>query len=231
MSKKSIILLIIEAIILIGIFGTIKSCDNNKIDILRQNYKASLDTIEMIRLENNNLLYEKSMYILSESELLSKLNISKSEIKDLKKKLDASIEALANVEAIVKIDTIHTVTDSIVYINKDIIYDFSYKDEWLSLKGKSIISQLTGETTLYNINVPTPLRVGITEDYKIFVESKNPYLNITDIEGAILDDSKFVKSKPYWTHGISIGFGIQYGIFNKDIDIGPQFGYSFQYNF
>ena len=229
--KSTIILLIIEALFLIVIFGAIKSCDNRKIDILEQNYKASKDTMEIIKLDNNKLLHEKSMYILSENELISQLNISKSEIKELKQKLQSSIEALANVDTKILIDTIYTTTDSIVYKDKDIIYDFSYKDDWLSLNGKTIFSQSNGSTQLYNINIPTPLRVGITKDYQIFVETENPYLYITNIDGAILDSSNFIKKKSHWTHGVQFGFGIQYGLFNKGFDIGPQIGYSLQYNF
>lgn len=230
MKKSTIILLIIEALLFFSIFGCVKSCDNKQLAISQQNLKAAQDTIEMLYMENGELAYEKSLYILSENQLQNQLSISKSELIDIKKKFgDLSLLIKSNNE--IRIDTVYSTIDSIIYINDTTNHYFKYNDDWLSLEGQSMILDGSGKTILYNIKVPTPISIGLTEDYRVFIKSPNPYLSITEIDGAILDNSKFNQNKSHWSHGIQIGLGIQYGLFNKELDIGPQIGYSLQYNF
>ena len=227
---KNILYLIIEALMFICIIGWVKSCDDEKLAIATQNLIAAQDTIEVLQTKNGELVYEKALYILSESELRNQLNISKSELKDLKKTI-GNLSALVKTNTVVKIDTIYSTKDSIIYINDTTQHYFRYNDEWLSLEGLSTEYDGLGKTILYNINVPTPITVGLTDEYKVFIKSPNPYLSITEIEGAILDKSKFSPKESHWSHGIQFGIGVQYGLFNKDLDIGPQIGYSLQYNF
>lgn len=227
--RKWILILVIEALIFIGIFGWMKSCDNQTIDKYKQNYEVSQDSLEIIKMKNGNLLYEREAYIMSEKELMAQLDISKSEIKDLKKKV-GDLLYISNIDTKIQIDTIHTIKDSIIYIDRNMFIDkFKYYDEWLSLDGTTHFMDSTAKTTINNIEMITPLRVGLSKDYKIFVESPNPYLSITNIEGAVLEESKIIK-KQRWSHGIHLGFGIQYGIISKTLDIGPQLGYSLHFN-
>ena len=81
--------------------------------------------------------------------------------------------------------------------------------------------------TLY-MNVP--LMLGLTDDYKFWVKTDNPYVTFTNIDGAVIDNSSVKKDKRLH-HGISLGFGFQYGLFGKQFDFGPQFGYSFMLSF
>ena len=227
--RKWIIALVIEALILIGVFGWMKSCDNQTIDKYKQNYEASQDSLEIVKMKNGNLLYEREAYIMSEKELMAQLDISKSEIKDLKKRV-GELLYIANIDTKVRIDTIHATKDSIIYVDRNtFINKFKYYDEWLTLDGSTQFKDSTSKTIINNIEMVTPLRVGLSKEYKIFVESPNPYLTITDIEGAVLEESKIVK-KQRWSHGFHIGFGVQWGIINKNVDIGPQFGYSLHFN-
>ena len=227
--RKWIIALVIEALILIGVFGWMKSCDNQTIDKYKQNYEASQDSLEVVKLKNGGLLYEREAYIMSEKELMSQLDISKAEIKELKKKV-GELLYMANVDTKVKVDTIREVRDSIIYIDRNtFINKFKYYDEWLTLDGSTQFNDSISKTIINNIEMVTPLRVGLSKDYKIFVESPNPYLSITDIEGAVLEESKIVK-KQRWSHGFHFGFGVQWGIVNKTFDVGPQVGYSLHFN-
>ena len=227
---KNLLYLIAEAIIFIIIIMWVNDYKSNQISLLEQNLKATNDSIETIHLKNNQLVYEKSLYITNNEQLMELLNISKDELKDLKKKV-GELELLANSNSVVKYDTIYTTKDSIIYIGDDLINRFEYNDKWLSLKGETLFTNDTSNTVLYNISIPTPLKVGLTSDYNIFVIPKNPYMTITTIEGAILNKSKLIPKKQHWSHGFYIGFGVQYGLYNKDLDVGPQFGYSLQYNF
>lgn len=230
MNKTTWIATIFEAILFILIIGAIKSCDNEKLSIATQNLIAAQDSIEVLQMKNGELIYEKSLYILSESELRDQLSISKSELKELKKTV-GDLSALVKTNTIVKIDTIYSTKDSIIYINDTTHHHFQYNDEWLSLDGLSMVYDGSGKTILYNIKVPTPISIGLTEEYNVFIKSPNPYLSITEIEGAILDKSKFSPKESHWSHGVQFGIGIQYGLFNKELDIGPQIGYSLQFNF
>lgn len=222
-------ILVVSLMILFGVAGCVSKCDRDKIDILEQNLKAAQDTIDVIKLDNGKLLYEKSSYVLNEKELLKQLNITKEELAELKKKVGQPT-FITDIETVIKYDTIKTIKDTIIYRNNNIDYTFHYNDEWLRFDGNTIFKDSTASTNIYNISIPTNLRVGLTKDYKIFVIPQNPYMTISNIEGAILDKSSIV-NKPKFSHGLTIGLGVQYGIINKQFDIGPQISYGLHINF
>ena len=68
MTKKSWIILIIEALVFIALLGTISRCSRDKIDTLEHNIDAYKDRIEYVEDRNENLLVIKSSLILSEEE-------------------------------------------------------------------------------------------------------------------------------------------------------------------
>ena len=189
--------------------------------ILEQNFKAATDTIEVLKLKNGELLYEKSAFILKENELQTQLSLSKDEIKELKKKI-GGINTITKIETQVEFDTIYIKNNSIGPSQ----FSFEYNDNWLKLKGLSS----KDSTQIYDISVPIDLVVGMSKDYNIFVKTDNPYLKVNNIEGAVVDRNLFEK-KSSWSHGVSIGFGIQYGLSNKGFDYGPQISYGFTYKF
>ena len=76
MNKQTWILLGIEALMFIGLIIGVKSCDNAKINDIEQNLLASRDTVEILHMKNGELVYEKSLYILKEKELLNHYNLS-----------------------------------------------------------------------------------------------------------------------------------------------------------
>ena len=43
--------------------------------------------------------------------------------------------------------------------------------------------------------------------------------------------SEIAKKEKHFHHGIYLGFGINYGIINKVLDVGPSFGYCVVYTF
>ena len=219
-TKNSIIALIVTTLMLIfSISGCVYKCNRDQITILKQNLRAAQDTVEVFKLSNGNLLYEKAAYILNEKDLLKQLNMAK----EIKKKVGQPIY-ITDIQPVIKYDTINTVKDSIIYKNGDLDYTFKHNDKWLSFRGHTLIKDSIPSTQIFDIFIPTSLKVGLTKDYNIFVEPTNPYMAITSIEGAVLNKSSLVK-KPKFTHGLTIGLGVQYGILNKQIDIGPQISY------
>jgi hypothetical protein len=91
-------------------------------------------------------------------------------------------------------------------------------------------------TTLNNMSMSVPLELGITDDNQFFAVSKNPYIVITDVNGAKILSNK---NKPKrWCVGPTITVGIGYGCgtdFNggsikKGLIVGVMGGFSVTYN-
>lgn len=211
------------------LFISTKSCvdsrDSN--EALKQNLIAAQDTIRIHTLKNGDLLAEKNAFILNEQELEKQLGIAKNEIKELKSKVGSSFTTITKIESKIEYDTIVIPGDTVIINNGQRLVKFSYNDEWLSLSGETHIDSIY-RTKLYNINIPVDLVVGATKENKIFVETKNPYLHINNITGAVLQDTR---KKSHWGFGLGIGVGAQYGIINKKIDIGPQVMCGVMYRF
>lgn len=219
---------IIEALIFILIILCFKNCNNNEINILKHNLETSQDTIEMYRMKNNELLYEKLSYIGTEKELREQLDITKSELNDIKKKVGVPVY-ISKVETKVIYDTIRDIQTEIIYKDNTILSKFNYNDDWLKINGENIINDSVSICNINNLELYTPFTVGLTDNYKVFVSTPNPYIKISDINSVVID--KKLKSNKKWSFGVDVGIGIQYGIFNKNFDIGPQLGIGIHYNF
>ena len=233
MDKKYWIYIVLEAIIFIFIIGTMAMCNNNKTKLLEHNLDTYKDTVNIVKLENQELLSYKKTFILTEKELRTELDISKQEIKNLEKKLNSNIAYIAKLEGQINIkDSIVFKTDTIYITNNFVTKNFYIKNDWLYmnaiLSGSSIENS---ELTLDSINMLVPLDVGLTDDYKFWAKSKNPYLSITNINGGAVYKSEIAKKEKHFHHGIYLGFGINYGIINKVLDVGPSFGYCVVYTF
>ena len=86
-------------------------------------------------------------------------------------------------------------------------------------------------TTITENTVPLKLKVGLTQDWKIFVTSDNPNVNLTSIEGVLVDKKAFLKQqkKDRFSIGIQFGFGAQYGLMHRQFDYGPYIGIGAEY--
>lgn len=234
MTKKSWIILIIEALVFIALLGTISRCSRDKIDTLEHNIDAYKNEIELVEAKNGELIAIKESLILSESEIKEELNLTKLEIKELEKQLDDDIAYINKLEAEISIkDTLWLKPDT-VFVKTDGTYvkTFEWKDGWTkintSVSGNSIMDS---KLTLNYLKMDVPLELGLTDDYKFWVKSENPYVNFTDIKSTVINNSSVKEKEKRWHHGISLGFGFQYGLFGKTWDFGPQLGYSIEYSF
>ena len=141
------------------------------------------------------------------------------------------IAYIANISSQVRVDTLE-LRDTIYQVSDNRFnIDWSYSDKWLRLKGGTLYDNGKSTTELYGISLYTPLKVGLTDNYTIFVEAENPYLKITNIEGAIIDGSNLRPKPNYWTLSLQGGLGAQYGLINNKFDIGPYVGVGVSYNF
>jgi hypothetical protein len=193
--SKSLKTIIIESVVSVAIIIfllTLLNGKSNELDIANSNLRAATDSIEMYELKNGALVYEINSYILEKKQLEQYLDVSKKEVKDLEKKLGDALSYISKVEGQVKYDTI-TMHDTVVWIDDVAYADILYNDQWISIEGQTKIDKNQAQTTLNNIVVPVPLKVGLTDNYNIWVESENPYLTITELKGAVVKDSPIIQ--------------------------------------
>jgi hypothetical protein len=223
---------------LITIAALTISSYKNKLNDAEQNITAYKGKIEQLELKNGELISMKDSYILKNKELQEMFDMSKKEIRDLEKKLGDDLAYITKIETVVKYDTIRTTKDSIIYkdntiptfpINMDI--KFEYKDKWMCLNGVTSVEDTISHTSITNLSMDVPLKVGLADNYKIFVQSDNPYVNFNSIEGAVVDGSKFAPKKKRFSWGIQVGAGVMYDALHKNIAVGPYGGLGVEFNF
>lgn len=233
MTKKSWIILIIEALVFIALLGTVSRCSRDKIDTLEHNIEAYKDRIEYVEDRNENLIAIKESLYMNEAKMMGELEVSKAEIKDLKKKLNDDIAYIAKLESQIALkDTVFMKPDTIFVKDGTVVKSFNWTDEWTNI-GASVSGNSIADSKLSidKLSVDVPLELGLTDDYKFWVKSENPYVNFTDIKSVVIGNSSVKEKEKRWHHGISLGFGFQYGLFGKTWDFGPQLGYSIEYSF
>lgn len=223
--KKSIISLIVEAVLFIGIISFGYKVMNGKLETSEQNLIAYKGQVEQLELKNGELITTRDSYILDKKQLEEALDVSKSEVKDLEKKLDSSLAYIANMESKIRIDTVTIVKDSIIYDEGDIVQiHFDYDDEWFGVKGTTDLTGPEITTSLYDIEMYIPIQWGIMDNYKIFVRSDNPYVSFTNLEGAVIDGSKLIPKQRKFGLSVQGGMGVNYDLISKNLGVGPYLG-------
>ena len=234
---KNTLWYVVEFIVFILILSCVHGYYSRELNITEQNLKAAQGEIVKMELKNGELLVAKDSYIATINNLENILNITKKEAKDLQHQLDSKIAYISKIESNTKVEYIEVIKDSIIYVNNDpynIVTTFHYSDEWLNIKGVSNIcwgDKFNYNTTLNEIKMDTPLTVGLTEDYKIFVTTPNPYVNFSNINGAVIDKNKLHPSKKRINWGLQSGIGIMYDITRNNISAGPYVGAGVEWNF
>lgn len=188
------------------------------------NYRVMQDSIGVVTTKYGEVLYERGSLIIEKRELEAALDVSNKQVKEYEKKIGSKLAYIAKLEAQLKIKDTVTVTE-VVHDTLSNSYTIRYTDEWFGFNERfSLENQKAPRLDVYDIWMNTPLKVGITDDYTIFVTSPNPYLDVSSIEGAVIDGSRFnQKPQRIWV-GFYLGYGFQYGMINKQLDIGPQCG-------
>ena len=210
----------------------INKCNNNNRlkDELEHNRMVMTDSVRTLKLKNGEQASTINSYILKKNELEKYIDANLQKIKELEDKLGSKTAYITNIKTVTLYDSI-VCRDTVLVKDNKLTYNISYKDDWLSLNGSSNIQNNKATTVFDSISVNTPLQVGITEDYQIWVTSKNPYLHIDDIEGAVISGSKFNKKKKHFGVGVNAGIGAQYDITRHNIGFGPYVGGGINYNF
>ena len=224
--RKSIISLIVEAVLFIGIISFGYKVMNGKLETSEQNLLAYKGQMEQLELKNGELIATRDSYILDKKNLEEALNVSKSEVKDLEKKLNSSLAYIANMESQIRIDTVTIVKDSIIYDEGDIAQiHFDYDDDWFGVKGTTDLTGPEITTSLYDIKMYVPIQWGMMDNYKIFVKSDNPYVSFTNLDGAVIDGSKLIPKQRKFGLSVQGGFGVNYDLLKKNLGVGPYLGF------
>lgn len=234
MTKKSWIVIVLEAIMFIILLGTIARCGSDKIDLLEHNISAYKSQIELVELENSNLLIAKESLILSESQAREELEMTKEETRELKKKLGSAVAQINKLESLIELnDTVYMKGDTVYVDKKDNTTKiFTWNDQLTSLKAKVWGSSIQdSQLSIYDLKMNLPITFGVTNDYKVFATSPNPYVKFTDMSSATIYGSSVAPKRKRFHHGIFVGFGVNYGIITNKVDIGPSLGYGFMYSF
>lgn len=203
--------------------------------ILDNNYHAALEQVDVLKLKNGNLLAERSSFVASISDLERLLNISKKEVSELQRKLEGKLLYISKLEEEIEFRDEHPSIDTLtVYKDSSFIYKFNFSNDWYSVAGTSSINNFLATTTLDKVKMNIPLTVGLTEDWKIFVETPNPYVSFSSINGAVLDKDTYLKQKKTQRWGLSISLGF-YGGYNlvgsSRFYLGPGGGIGVSYKF
>ena len=237
MNKQTLLSYLIEAVIFIAIIAGLWGYYDRKLDISDQNLLAFRGKLEQVELKNGELLSSRDSYVATINDLEELLGIAKQEVRDMQRQLNSKIAYISELESNVRIDSVVTVRDSIIYVDntaKKMIASFHYDDKWMSFNGENEFTfgeNYECKTKLHNFTMNTPLVVGLTNDYQIFVKSDNPYVNFSSIEGAVIDKQALKPRKQRFGWGLQLGVGAMYDVIDKDVAVGPYAGLGVELNF
>jgi signal peptidase I len=171
--------------------------------------------------------------MLTESELREELDLTKKEYRELEKTLADDIAYIAQLEAMVAVpDTIYMKGDT-VYIKDDYtIKLFEWQNKWMRLGAEVYGSSIeTSELSVFDVSMDVPLEFGLTDGYKVFVKSPNPYVKFQELNSVVVTGSSVKEKDKRFHHGITAGFGIHYGLSQRNWDFGPGVMYGLTYSF
>lgn len=237
MNKQTLLSYLIEAVIFIAIIACLWGYYDRKLDISDQNLLAFRGKLEQVELKNGELLSSRDSYVATINDLEELIGVTKQEVRDMQRQLNSKIAYISELESNVRIDSIVMVRDSIIYVDntaKKMIASFHYDDKWISFNGENEFTfgeNYECKTKLHNFTMNTPLAVGLTNDYQIFVKSDNPYVNFSSIEGAVIDKQALRPIKKRFGWGLQLGVGAMYDVIDKDVAVGPYAGLGVELNF
>ena len=197
-------------------------------DTVQNNIVALTDSIEYYECKTGELVAQKTMLI--------------GEIKDLKESYSKELNCLyddlnsmkrknAQMAAQLKGFIDNPVKDTIwkydtIKFEKSLIQPFDFSNKWRILSGNITLKDDTIGLNIKEDQVFFDYTIAIEDDC-IYIKSDNPYVKY-DYVTAIQEQHKKPK---HWNIGFQAGFGFQYGMINKTIDVGPYLGVGVSWGF
>ena len=229
-NKKDILQFLVMIVLFVWALISMQRCS-----IMKHNYETSqnnivalTDSIEYYECKTGELVAQKTMLIgeikdLKESHS-KELNCLYDELNSMKRKnaqMAAQLKGFIDnpvKDTIWKYDTIK--------FEKSLIQPFDFSDKWRILSGNITLKDDTIGLNIKEDQVFFDYTIAI-EDGCIYIKSDNPYVKY-DYVTAIKEQQKNPK---HWNIGFQVGFGFQYGMFNKTIDVGPYLGVGVSWGF
>jgi hypothetical protein len=214
-----------------------------KVARIENNLAAAQDTIRITRAKNNELEYNKRIYIASSKKELKALSDSLAKQVEITK---GDVIAIANIGFKVKHDSIYIPTtvyveDSIVKIRSkiDTVYSngnfraLAFESTYKAKEGKAF-SIITEDAIGFTATVG--IKQNEKKQYEIFVRPHYPGMQVGRLEGAIIQDALVTKTEtkiPLVTIGASAGLvPLTYDWNTRKVDVNlNRVGVSLGFNF
>ena len=222
-NKKDIFQVLVMIILFIWAVISMQRCSvlKHNYDTAQNNIVALTDSIEYYECKTGELVAQKTILIgeikdLKESHS-KELNCLYDDLNSMKRKnaqMAAQLKGFIDnpvKDTIWKYDTIK--------FEKSLIQPFDFSDKWRILSGNITLKDDTIGLNIKEDQVFFDYTIAI-EDGCIYIKSDNPYVKY-DYVTAIQEPQKKPK---HWNIGFQTGFGFQYCMFNKTIDVGPYLG-------
>ena len=229
-NKKDIFQVLLMLILFIWALLSMQRCSimKHNYDTVQNNIVALTDSIEYYECKTGELVAQKTMLIGEIKDLKesysNELNCLYDDLNSMKRKnaqMAAQLKGFIDnpvKDTIWKYDTIK--------FEKSLIQPFDFSDKWRILSGNITLKDDTIGLNIKEDQVFFDYTIAI-EDGCIYIKSDNPYVKY-DYVTAIQEQQK----KPnHWNIGFQAGFGFQYGMFNKTIDVGPYLGVGVSWGF
>ena len=229
-NKKDILQFLVMIVLFVWALISMQRCSimKHNYDTAQNNIVALTDSIEYYECKTGELVAQKTMLIgeikdLKESHS-KELNCLYDDLNSMKRKnaqMAAQLKGFIDnpvKDTIWKYDTIK--------FEKSLIQAFDFSDKWRILSGNITLKDDTIGLNIKEDQVFFDYTIAI-EDGCIYIKSDNPYVKY-DYITAIQEQQKKPK---HWNIGFLAGFGFQYGMFNKTIDVGPYLGVGVSWGF
>lgn len=201
-----IILLVLTIAVIILSMSLVEVSDKKK--IYENNIEALTDSLTVVKMSNDKLLYEKKILIMERDNFAQFVGMQEKQIKELENELKSKIATIAKLEERVVVKEI-VMRDSIyVYEDTAFIY-FNDRNEWYDISGLTKYYKCDAKTTIDSLTMNIPLVVGVTEDNRLFAMSDNPYVSFSSVN--VATNTKINNKKKRWGIGPYVGFGIGWG--------------------
>ena len=229
-NKKDILQFLVMIVLFVWALISMQRCSimKHNYDTVQNNIVALTDSIEYYECKTGELVAQKTMLI--------------GEIKDLKESYSKELNCLyddlnsmkrknAQMAAQLKGFIDNPVKDTIwkydtIKFEKSLIQPFDFSDKWRILSGNITLKDDTIGLNIKEDQVFFDYTIAIEDDC-IYIKSDNPYVKY-DYVTAIQEQHKKPK---HWNIGFQAGFGFQYGMINKTIDVGPYLGVGVSWGF
>lgn len=228
--KKDIFQVLVMVILFVWALLSMQRCSTMKLnyETSQNNIVALTDSIEYYESKTGELVAQKTMLT---GEIKDLKESHSKELNDLYNDLNSMKRKNAQMAAQIKgfIDNPDKDTvwkyDTIKFA-QSLVQPFNFSDRWRTLAGNITLKDDTMGLNIKEDKVFFVYTVAV-EDGFIYIKSDNPYVKY-DYVTAIQEQQKKPKR---WNIGFQAGFGCQYGIIGKRVDVGPYLGVGVSWGF